>query len=457
MTTSEDTSERGVSNSTHIGCKRDGAGELTRIETMVCSALPSSSGEIGGDLGVSPSTVRDHVASIRAKGYPVEYDRSAGVYRLGPPAPQESETPEESEPVMGNEPPIRDIDTPDPRPTHLTTQSKRETTVEAKSLAEELEASIIERLEAKAPVKAPLTSTAGHEDMVLHITDVHMGDVVEGTETVELDNGRVVPVEVFNPSVTERSFEHITDKILELRSMFEGERAFDTLHVLYGGDFITNENVYDSQAHDIAIPISKQLSRSVAMATHQIKTFAEHFPSVQVICQAGNHGEIRSRGSSSKANFDRVGYLWLQDRIAETDIENVSMMVEGGQYYRNFSMRGGKMAGHLRHGHEAPKHIEATRMSESKWRGWQAAHRFDVAYLGHYHNARKAHVLHQQPVFMSPSMKPGSEFAERIGSPDCSDHRKMATVHGVSDDRPVTWECVIDDVDLDLDYAALTE
>jgi hypothetical protein len=48
-------------------------------------------------------------------------------------------------------------------------------------------------------------------------------------------------------------------------------------------------------------------------------------------------------------------------------------------------------------------------------------------------------------VYESPSPKPAGEFAERIGQGAVDSHAKrLATVHGVSDTRPVTWEFTID-------------
>jgi len=54
-------------------------------------------------------------------------------------------------------------------------------------------------------------------------------------------------------------------------------------------------------------------------------------------------------------------------------------------------------------------------------------------------------VLNRYPVFTAPSPKPGSEFIERMGSPDVSNRKHLGWVFGTSDDRRTTFEYLIDD------------
>lgn len=418
--------------------------ELSTRERAIVQELPGTTKDIGGALNITDSTVRDHISAARNAGVDIEYDASTMEYS-----------------VVGDDGKV-DFSSDEPTPTETSTQySKAEVTHKARKHASNLESEIVGRLKDQPPIKTkPPIHIPGNEDIVFHISDVHMGDVVESesTTTVEDFMGREkqVPLHAFNQNIAEASFNHVTEKIIEIADLMGGCHRFDEVHGLYGGDFVTGENIYFEQPHDIESLIDTQIGRAVTMMVNQIKALSAKFESVQIVCQPGNHGNIKSRGTSSNANYDRVAYLWVRDRVQDLGLDNVRMVVEGPEYYRNFEMRGGKMKGHLRHGHDAPKHIEATRMSESKWRGWWAKHRFDTAYLGHYHNSRRAYVLNQHPVTMAPSMKPGSEFAERIGSPDCSDHRKLATVHGVSDKRPITWEYLIDDTSMDIDFEAAT-
>jgi hypothetical protein len=79
------------------------------------------------------------------------------------------------------------------------------------------------------------------------------------------------------------------------------------------------------------------------------------------------------------------------------------------------------------------------------------ANDFDVQIRGHYHQERKESVLNAADVVTTPSPKPGGEFAELIGQPDCSEHRRLAKVWRVSDKRPMAGETTIDDIDREVD------
>ena len=64
---------------------------------------------------------------------------------------------------------------------------------------------------------------------------------------------------------------------------------------------------------------------------------------------------------------------------------------------------------------------------------------------GHHHSPAFHKVMNEYPVFSAPSPKPGSEFASKIGQPDVSRTRDLGWVFGISDDRPVTWQFLLDD------------
>lgn len=71
---------------------------------------------------------------------------------------------------------------------------------------------------------------------------------------------------------------------------------------------------------------------------------------------------------------------------------------------------------------------------------------FDVGYRGHYHESKREPVQNGPMVYESPSPKPADEWVSKIGYGSVEPpHKRLATVHGMSDKRPVTWEFVIDD------------
>lgn len=386
---------------------------LTDRQAHVVSQLPATTEELVAELGVSKSTVRDHISDLRAKGVEVGHDGRSQCYYLD-----------------------NDVKT-----RRVATKHTGSKTREANDWATEMEAAILRRLKAKDPLVAVQDPTPSHEDFVAHLTDVHMGDVVETAD------GR----EVFNPDICAASVEHFTEKALELKKRMEAVTEFDTCHLVWGGDMLTNENIYDGQAFDISLMLGDQMARVVDVLTQQAKTFAREFETLQIVWIPGNHGKTRASGVSKQANMDLLAYRWVEDRLAEAGYENVTIAGSEAQHYRNFEMRGGQWRGHLRHGQNSLKHVDATAASSRDWRGWLIHHGFHIAYRGHYHEKRDEDILNEVPVIESPSMKPGDDFAEKIGQPDTSSFRKLGTIHGVSDDRPKTWEFTVDALELDRD------
>lgn len=380
--------------------------ELNDTQQELISYLPATSEELADSLNVSRSTVRDRIATLRNK-VDVHYDKQSHAYYLP-----------EGEKVR-----------------RVSTKQKSQITREANEWATEQEAAIIRRLKGKGPLVARENHKRGNESIVVAIGDVHMGDVVED------DHGR----EVFNPEICEGLFTHFTEKTLELTQMMESVAEFDHLTLLWVGDMVTNENIYDGQSFDIKDQIADQMSRSVDMMVQQVKTYAEYFETVSVVAVPGNHGFTRASGVSGQHNMDLLTYRWVQDRLIESKYNNIDFNVSEATHYRNFDVRGWN--GHLRHGHNSKIHVDATSSSQSEWRGWQHKHQFDFAVRGHVHQSRREDVMNKYPVFTTPSMKKGGAFAEKIGSPDVSSNRKLGVMFGVSDSRPHTWEYVIDDSD----------
>lgn len=386
----------------------DDSPELQESQKELINHLPASSKDLAESLCISTSTVRDRVAALRNK-VEIEYDPDSNLYYLP-----------EGQGVR-----------------RIASKAKTQRTKEANEWATEQEAAILRRLEGKDPLIARQNRRRGNESIVIVIGDTHMGDVVEDSHNNE----------VFNSEICQALFEHFTKKTLELAEMMESVTDFDHVTLLWTGDMVTNENIYDGQSFDIDNMLADQLSMAVEMMVQQVKTYAEHFPSVSVVAVPGNHGLSRASGVSGQHNMDLLAYRWVQDRLVEAGYDNIDYNVSEATHYRNFDVRGWR--GHLRHGHNGKIHVDATSSSQSEWRGWQMKHGFDFAVRGHVHTSRREDVLNEYTVFTAPSMKKGEEFAEKIGLPDVSSRRKLGLMFGVSDKRPYTWEYVVDDSDFE--------
>lgn len=263
---------------------------------------------------------------------------------------------------------------------------------------------------------------AGNQDIVIPRMDDHFGALIKD------EHGDVI----FNSEIAEEMVQEHIEWVLGLkRQKEEAGVEFDGVHLVLGGDIVTGETIYEGQAHQIDEKLPEQLARSTRVYTDVIKKLAEEFEFVQVVCNAGNHGEIRASGSSKKANVDRFLYNNLEFILAETDYDNIGFVYSDRATYTNFKVRNHR--GHLRHGQNVSSHIGTSR-PESDWRSYLLAHEFDIAYRGHYHGHSVEHI-NGRPVLLTPSIKPVDEHEETLGY----FRKPMACVHGISDENTLEW------------------
>lgn len=272
---------------------------------------------------------------------------------------------------------------------------------------------------------ASFTPTTGDEDWVTHMTDLHAGD------RVRRDDGTIVYETEEIPAIVD----YITEQSLSLAEKHNS--TYDTAHLLWGGDMVTNEGIYEGQFEDLDAWLDEQTDALVDPLVRQIKAFATRFPAVQVVCQVGNHGQNRASGTSRQANADLLLFKQIRNIVAHLQrhadmLRNVSFRIGDAKAYRNFELRGGDLQGHLRHGQHRRPQAE-TNARQNQWRGTLLDHEFDIAYMGHYHISGRI-PWDGPPIICSPSPKPAGEFVERLGGRTPSEYEDVATAHGVSDD-----------------------
>jgi hypothetical protein len=379
---------------------------LTPTELEIIDYLPATYSALSEEFGFSESTARDHISSIERKGAPLAKRRIEGG---------------KVEAYMRNV--EKEHPTNQNRTTEYGSTSKATKTKRLNNAAGSLSRRLDKVLNATEPAisDVPL-SEGGEEDVAIHVTDDHLGDVLED----EYGN------EVFNTEIALERIDYRTKKTLEL---VERQRKagweFHTAHYLMGGDIITGSGIYLGQAWEMEMNLNEQIDVATQAHFEQIRILAEKFDAVQVVCQTGNHGEIRISGSSQQANGDDIVYRMLDALVRASEYDNITFIRNDRTGFTNFEMRGHRA--HLRHGQNAAEHI-GTAASKRDWRGWMLQHDFEIAYAGHYHTQGVDRVMNV-PVIRSGSIKPPGDFEESISEWSMPG----ATIHGVSDSLPLTW------------------
>lgn len=380
--------------------------ELSPQEDYVVNELlPATSKEIADDLGVTVSYVWDIAQNLRRKGLDVSQN-SKGEYFV--PGLHESErAPSYTE------------------ARRMTSESKATKTRKAKKFLTDLEAVLQRRLEHTEPATfdGGIPRTDGSQDLIIPRSDDHFGQVIIN------EDGN----EVFNSEIAEQRVQRIFD---ETMATAEQKRAmgvdFDAVHLLLLGDIVTNEAIYDGQAHEIDENIQEQIARASRVYTEAIAELAESFPYVQVIATGGNHGEFRTGGASQGANADDILYDALDLATRSAGYENVQFVQSKAAHYVNGQIRGWNV--HMRHGHDASLEHIGTSAGKQRWQQWLLDHDFDVAFRGHYHNLKEEPV-DGVPVYMAGTIVPQSGYEESMAMGG----RPAVAIHGATDVAPTHW------------------
>lgn len=379
-------------------------GELTEREAYIVRQLQTGTTleELADELDERDRVVRAHLDELEERGWRVYHDDEADLYEI-----------EGDHTLRSSE--------------HKGTRTRKA------NKWWELRHNALERqwkrLEA-TPV--PTRATPGNEDWVTHMTDLHAGDVVRDYA------GDVVYETDMIPSVVE----YITQQSVSLAQKHNA--AYDTAHLLYGGDMVTNEAIYKGQFEDLDAWLDEQAEVVSDALLEQIYTFSEHFDRVNVVGQIGNHGKNRANGTSKHNNADLLIYKSLRNYITKVQdrhggLTNVSIKIGEARPFTPVRLRGGKLHGHLRHGQDRkPQADTSARLKE--WlstlldtinSSWGA---FDVAWMGHHHVSGNI-PWNGPPIIVSGSPKPAGDYVEQLGVKGQETlPKEIAHCHGVSDD-----------------------
>lgn len=374
--------------------------DLSENEYAAVNVLPATTTEISEALDVTRSYVYDLIVSARQKGVDIQQDMDGRYY-----LPDEEAT-------------------DNPNFTTLTRQlasEKAAITNEAKAILAELEYGLKQTLENTEPPRADRdTVTEGTQDLIIHRTDDHFGEVVRNQHGEE----------VFNSDIAEdRVWAAFEQAMAKAESLEDRGVTFEGAHLLHGGDLVTNDVIYEGQKNDTDESVQEQVERASNVYLEQIKELSDRFPYVQVACQVGNHGRLQG----ASINADGIVYSMMDHMIRENnDIDNVEFIRSDKSYYIDFDIRDYDV--HLRHGHDSSLEHIGTNSAKARWRSWLIDHGFDIAFRGHYHQY-KAESINGRPVYMGGSIVPQTDFEES----HALSGRPVSAIHGAGDIAPDEW------------------
>jgi len=375
--------------------------DLTRREEYLVRSLQTGSTipELADDLDERHSIITEHLRDLRSQGWRVYHDDDADDVVI-----------EGHEPLRSSE--------------HKGTRTRK-----ANRWWEKRHNELERQWRGLTPPSVERDAHPGREDWVTHLTDLHAGDIKRGYDDSVVHETKDLP-----PII-----DHITERSLALADKHGSE--YDTAYLLWGGDFVTNEGIYQGQFENLDAWLDEQMDILHDPLRRQIKAFSDEFDSVVVVGQAGNHGDIRANGSSKQANADLLLYKSIRNVIAALNEEGVCTNVEfeigRAGSPTPFWLRDGEIHGQLRHGQDRKPQAE-TSARKKEWLttvidSMNFGQAVDLIWMGHYHVS--GIVPWDGPrIMVTGSPLPVGEYPRKLGEYDAVNEPDIATCHGVSDD-----------------------
>jgi len=376
--------------------------DLTDRERVLVAELQTGAtlADLTGRLEERDAIITEHLRELRRSGWKVYIDESAEYIGL-----------ETDEPLRSSE--------------HKGTRTRKA------NRWWELTHSELERRyrELDTPTATPQGDASGAEDWVTHLTDLHAGDEVLGYQGDVVHRTEDLPPMI--DYVTRQSLAHAEKHGSNYRATYE----------LWGGDFVTNSGIYEGQFEDLDAWLDEQIDVLHDPLLRRLKALSEAFPEVHVVCQAGNHGDIRASGSSKQANADLILFKSVRNTVAALQecgqLENVEFTIGRAGTPTVFYLRDGEIHGQLRHGQDRdPQATTGARKKE--WLSTildslNAGTAVDLIWMGHHHVSGRL-PWNGPPVLITGSPKPGGEYARKLGEMTGPNVPTIAHAHGVSDD-----------------------
>ena len=208
-----------------------------------------------------------------------------------------------------------------------------------------------------------------------------------------------------------KRMELFADKVIEITNIQRQDHPVKEAVLMLGGDMVEGVGIYDSQVYEIEAYLFEQLFECARIMEKLVRTVAQHFEQVRVVCEFGNHGRIGKYGVMPKGdNIDRMAYRIVEDRTK--DIGHVTWQ-QSDNWYQSFNI--GNYGVLLVHGDEirsfAGLPMFAIVRKVSAWAagiipGWNGD-----CYMGHWHNPGSMTIGNGNRVFITGSPESSNAYA----------------------------------------------
>lgn len=235
--------------------------------------------------------------------------------------------------------------------------------------------------------------------------------------------------------------EQFVEKIYELTTLQRSHHPVKECTLMFGGDMVEGITIFPGQAWEIEAHLFEQLFETVRIEEMIVRSLAEFFEKVNVVCEYGNHGRLGRKGElPANDNIDAISYRIASERTR--DLSNVSWQMSP-DWYQIVSI--GEYKALLVHGDEIKSFGGNTPAFGilRKCNAWATGVVPDFAdvYMGHFHTPMALTMSNGGRIFVTGSPESDSVYAAEFVA---AKGRPSQRLHFIDPDKArVTAEYVI--------------
>jgi predicted phosphodiesterase len=223
---------------------------------------------------------------------------------------------------------------------------------------------------------------------------VHLTDWQAGKKTVSYDI----------PTLSSR-IEEMIKKVLSLTEIQRAHHPVKECVVMLGGDMVEGVGIFPGQQYEIGAHLYEQMFEVVRIIEGAIRSLAQSFEKMTVVCEFGNHGRLGRKGDMPAGdNIDRMAYQIAANNCK--DIKHVKWQMSD-DWYQIFHIGNYKVL--LVHGDEIGSFGNILR-KVSAW-STGVVEPFDDCYMGHFHTPTALTMANGGRVFVTGSPESNNEYA----------------------------------------------
>jgi len=246
----------------------------------------------------------------------------------------------------------------------------------------------------------------------------------------------------FNLEVLRERIELFGEKVIQLTEIQRAHHPVREAVLMLGGDMVEGLTVFPGQSFEVEAHLFDQLFEVTSIIEFLIRSLADNFEKLSVVCEFGNHGRIGRKGDLPAAdNIDRIAYQIVRENVKDLKIgwqasDNFYQIVKVGAAYRALLFHGDEVNSY---GGAIPAYGIIKKVSA--WASGVLGETFTDAYCGHFHSVMTLPLPNGGRVFVTGSPESDNTYAKAFVA---ATSRPSQRLHFIDSQKPkVTAEYVV--------------